>query len=188
MKLAPLAKVIYESMGWENEYYFRIPCRCVKGKYPSAYGDTVLVFDLDNYVGQTSSKKEEAVIAKKETVDEAPDHETAKSYYYPPDEDEPQEISEIEAKFQQAVETNKKLFGTPVHLYDPGIRTLAGDPSKASWEMMAEARPLDIAHTVDETAVDTLFHEIRENPPALRRTTEVYPDGQIDVPSTSTEE
>ena len=185
---APLAKVIYESMGWENEYYFRIPCRCVKGKYPSAYGDRVLVFDLDNYVGQTPSKKEEAVIAKKETADEAPDHEVAKSYYYPPDEDEPQEISEIEAKFQQAVETNKKHFGTPVHLHDPGIRNLVGDSSKTNRDLMAEARPLDIAHTVDETAVDTLFHEIRENPPALRRTTEVYPDGPIDVPSTSTEE
>lgn len=185
---APLVKVIYESMGWENEYYFRIPCRCVKGKYPSAFGDTVLVFDLDNYVGQTTSKKEEAIIAKKEKTNNESVREEAKSYYYPPDEDEPQEISEIEARFQQAVETNKKYFGTPIHLHEPGIRNLTGDTSTVGWEMMTEARPLDITHTVDEKAVNKLLHEIRENPPALPSTREAYPDGPIDVPSTTTED
>ena len=114
--------------------------------------------------------------------------EEAKSYYYPPDEDEPQEISEIEAKFQQAVETNKRHFGTPIHLHELGIRNLTGDTSTVGWEMMTEARPLDITHTVDEKAVDKLLHEIRDNPPALPSAREAYPDGPIDVPSTTTED
>ena len=54
--------------------------------------------------------------------------------------------------------------------------------------MMTEARPLDITHTVDEKAVDKLLHEIRDNPPALPSAREAYPDGPIDVPSTTTED
>ncbi len=41
------------------------------------------------------------------------EREDAKSYYYPPDEEEPQEIHNMEQKFQEAVEMNRKIFGTP---------------------------------------------------------------------------
>ncbi|MBR0365311.1 MAG: recombinase family protein, partial [Clostridia bacterium] len=74
-----LCKVLYDSMGWDTDYSFRVPCRTLTG--PN--GEKVLVFDMDNYVGRTSAKKDEAIIAHNNI--EAEEYEDAKSYYYPPD-------------------------------------------------------------------------------------------------------
>lgn len=183
-----IVRVIYESMNWDYDYYFLIPCCSVKGEYPSDLGDTVLVFYLDSFIGKTSAKKDEAIVAKKENPDDAALFEDAKGYYYPPDEDEPQEIKEIEARFQEAVAVNKKTFGIPVHLHGSAAKDLTGGQSKSGWDMMAKARPLDGTHTVDEKKVDALLHEIRENPPTLPRQAAVYPNEPIDVPATPMEE
>ena len=83
-------------------------------------------------------------LGRKEAEAVAEEREDAKSYYYPPDEDEPQEIRDMEEKFRQAVEVNMKQFGTPVFQYSPGVRGLS--PTDEEWDMMAEARPLDISH------------------------------------------
>ena len=160
-----LAKILYNSMGWDTEYSFRIPCQTIAN--PADQEEVVLIFDLDNYIGQTAAKKEEAIIAKKDEAQAAGEREEAKSYYYPPDEDEPQQIQDMEERFQQAVELNKKQFGTPVFSYSPGIRSLNDDTDSDGWGMLYEARPLDITHTVDQDAVDSLFEKIRENPPKL---------------------
>ena len=54
-----LAKILYNSMGWDTEYTFKIPCQTLCN--PSNQGEVVLIFDLDNYIGQTAAKKEEAI-------------------------------------------------------------------------------------------------------------------------------
>ncbi len=178
---APLTKVIYDSMGWELDYSFRIPCQTVTRSNMSLYSDTVLVFDLDNYIGRATAKSDEAVVAKKEDELATDQREDAKSFYYPPDEEEPQEIQDIEVKFQQAVEANKKIFGTPVFDYNPGIRGLSSESSEDGWDMMMEARPLDITHTVDADTVDDLLMEIKEDPPVLPQAKPIYPQSPIVV-------
>lgn len=171
---APLSKVLYDSMGWETDYSFRVPCQTVSNPNMAVVGNAVLVFDLDNYVGRAVSKKDEVIIARKEAEATSEQREDAKSYYYPPDDDEPQEIRDMEERFQQAIEVNKRLFGTPVFQHEPGVRGLGTDCSTDEWDMMAEARPLDIAHTVDTATVDDLLMEIMEDPPVLRQTPEAY--------------
>ncbi|MBQ1615675.1 MAG: recombinase family protein [Ruminococcus sp.] len=158
---APLSKVIYSVMGWEQDYSFRIPCQTVSDGTP---GHTVLVFDLDNYVGRSVSKKDEAIIAVKEAEQNTEEREDAASYYYPPDDDEPQEIRDMEERFMQAVEVGRKTFGEPAFKHESGMRSI---PSDSEWDMMTEARPLDVTHTVNADDVDDLLLAIMNDPPAL---------------------
>ena len=184
----PLSKVLYNSMGWETDYTFRIPCQVIRNRNMSPSTSTVLAFDLDNYIGRAAGKKDEVIIPAKEP--ESPDdeeHDEAKSYYYPPDEDEPQEIREMEEKFQQAVDLNNKLFGTPVFQYEEGIRKFCSDTSGDNWEMLTEARPLDISHTVDAETVDSLLLEIIDDPPVLPPQSQEYPNTPINVNISSEE-
>ena len=153
---APMCRLFYDSLGWEQDYSFRIPCRTLnidvgKGKGDRTEGCTVLIFDMDNYVGRTISKKEEIIIARK-AVSET--REDAKSYYYPPDANEPQEIRDMEQKLEQIKEINKRIFGTPFALHASNLRTLNGEGE----DMMAEAVSLDIAHTVDTAHIEDLMH------------------------------
>ena len=61
-------------------------------------GEIVLFCDLDNYVGRAINKTEEVIIARKQAELEMDNN--GKSYFYPPEEDdEPQEIKDMEAKF-----------------------------------------------------------------------------------------
>ncbi len=184
---APLTKVIYDSMGWEQDYSFRVPSQSLTRPGATGPGSVVLAFDLDNYVGRSSSKKEDVIMAMKEAEAAEAEREDAKSYYYPPDEEEPQEIHDMEQKFQEAVEMNRKIFGTPVFQHDSSFRSLTGESGGDQWDMMAAARPLDITHTVDADAVDGLLMEIMEDPPPLMRkkepafaasAIEIEPDGQ----------
>lgn len=46
---------------------------------------------------------------------------------------------------------------------------------------MAEARPLDISHTVDAGTVDNLMREIMEDPPILPPQPQAYPGEPIEV-------
>ena len=158
---APLSKVIYSVMGWEEDYSFRIPCQTVSDGTP---GHTVLVFDLDNYVGRSVSKKDEAIIAIKEAEQNTEEREDAASYYYPPDDDEPQEIRDMEERFMQAVEVGRKTFGEPAFKHESGMRSI---PADSEWDMMTEARPLDVTHTVNADDVDDLLLAIMNDPPAL---------------------
>ena len=158
---APLSKVIYSVMGWEQDYSFRIPCQTVSDGTP---GHTVLVFDLDNYVGRSVSKKDEAIIAIKEAEQNTEEREDAASYYYPPDDDEPQEIRDMEERFMQAVEVGRKTFGEPAFRHESGMRSI---PSDSEWDMMTEARPLDVTHTINADDVDDLLLAIMNDPPAL---------------------
>ncbi len=178
----PLSKVLYNSMGWETDYTFRIPCQVIRNPKMSPSTGTVLAFDMDNYIGRAAGKKDEVIIPAKEQESPADEeHDEAKSYYYPPDEDEPQEIREMEEKFQQAVDLNNKLFGTPVFQHEEGIRKLCSDTTGDNWEMLTQARPLDISHTVDAETVDNLLLEIIDDPPVLPPQSQEYPNTPINV-------
>ena len=180
----PLCKILYDSMGWDTDYSFRVPCQTVSAPDGAS---AVLVFDLDNYVGRASGRKDEAIIADRGADPETEPKEESKSYYYPPDESEPQEIRDMEEKFRQAVETNRKLFGTPVFQHTPGIRGLTAAGEADGWDMMAAARPLDVSHTVDSSAVNDLLLQIMDDPPALPHNAEDFPDAPIIIDDTGKE-
>ncbi len=168
-----LCSTIYDCMGWDTEYAYRVPCQCVR--HP--HGGAVLVFDMDNYIGRAMSKKDEVVISRKQAeMAQEEQAEEAKSYYYPPDEDEPQEIRDMEERFMQAVEANKRHFGTPVFQHIPGLRGIAPETSEDEWDMMIEARPLDVTHTVDAETVNDLLQQIKESPPEMPQPKEMYPE------------
>ena len=126
-----LSKVLFATMGWEDDYSYRIPCQPLEG--PNE--EVVLFFDLDNYVGRAINKAEEVIIARKQVEMETDN--SGKSYFYPPEDDEePQEIKDMEEKFQQALEVNKKIFGTPAFQHESGVRGLSADSADEEWDMM----------------------------------------------------
>lgn len=178
---APFCKVLYDSMGWDTDYSFRVPCQTVIN--PMRPDEKALAFDLDNFVGRTANKKDEVIIAQRDSENNTEEREDAKSYYYPPDEDEPQEIRDMEVKFRQAVEMKKKRFGTPVFRHITGVRSPGAEMPEEEWDMMAQAEPLDTTHIVDSETVDALLVEIREDPPVLHQILNTYPGGEIVVES-----
>ncbi len=156
---SPLSKVIYSTMGWETDYSYGIQCQPV----PGPNNERVLFFDLDNYVGRAIGKTEEAIVAHRHTEHEA-DH-NGKSYYFPPEDDEePQEIRDIEEKFQKAVEINKRIFGVPAFEHQSEVR---GFSQSDTWDLMIPARPLDTDHKVDVKTVEDLFSQVLDNPPTI---------------------
>ena len=163
MVARPIVNVIFEIMGWPEDYSYRIPCQTYRRG-----SDTVLMFDLDNYIGHAINKKEEVITARKEAEMEEGKRENAKSYFYPPEEDaEPQEIREMEERFQKLKEQNKKIFGEPVFQRVNSARGFEEQADGEIWDMLIEARPLDINHTVDPEEVSSLLKEIREDPPKM---------------------
>ncbi len=172
---APLSKVIYDSMGWDQDHSFRVPCQIATKPNETPAGHSALFFDLDNYIGRTSSKKDKVFIQKKGDEVAEGKREDAKSFFYPPDEEEPQEIKNIEEKFQRAVEINRKIFGTPVFQHETRLHDLDFEAR----DMMAEARPLDVTHTVDSQAVDDLLLEIMEDPPPLPHADSIFAEEAI---------
>lgn len=177
---AALSKVIYTCMGWESNYSFRIPSQRLTCRRGPDTGHSILVFDLDNFIGRAEAKRDETIVSRREDVPEqAPVPEEAKSFFYPPDEDEPQEIVEIEARIQEAVENSRKIFGTPVFEHESGFRVLTAEDDEMPWDMLAEAVPLDILHTVDEHTVNGLMQGIREDPPSLPLSKAICPTGII---------
>ena len=85
-----LCKIIYQTMGWDLEYSYKVLCQSIRRN-----SMTILTFDLDNYIGQSSRKKDEVIVPVKDKQDS---REETRSFFYSPDEDEPQEIKEIEEK------------------------------------------------------------------------------------------
>ena len=162
-----LVRMLYDSLGWEEEYTYRVPCQTVQQPGGDA---VVLVFDLDNYIGRAINRKEEVIMARKEAEMAEERREDAKSFFYPPeDDDEPQEIRDMEERFQKACEQNKKIFGEPVFEHTSAMRGFSGQEVGEEWDMLIEARPLDVDHRIDTNTVDDLFAAIRENPPELPR-------------------
>jgi hypothetical protein len=174
-----MVKTIYNCMGWEDDYTYRVPCQTI----PEPGGNKVVLgFDLDNHIGRAINKKEEVIIARKQEELAAEQREEAKSYFYPPeDDDEPQEIREMEERFQKAREQNKMIFGEPVFQHNASLRAFMQKNAEGEWDMLLEARPLDIDHRVDTDTVSSLFQEIVENPPEIPK--EKTPFEEMDTDS-----
>ena len=162
-----LARMLYDSMGWEEDYTYRVPCQTIRQPGGEA---VVLGFDLDNYIGRAINKKEEVIMARKQAELAEEQREDARSFFYPPeDDDEPQEIQDMEERFQKIREQSKKIFGEPVFQHASAMRGFSEQAPGEEWDMLIEARPLDVDHRVDADTVDSLFTAIVDDPPSLPR-------------------
>ena len=85
-------------------YHNKIRMQCQKYLHFFLKVQDILLFDLDNYIGKAINKKEEIILARKQAEMQAIQNEDAKSFYYPPEEDdEPQELIEIAEQVQQDI-------------------------------------------------------------------------------------
>ena len=161
-----LCKIIYDSMGWNVEYNYSVPCQIMPIKTSDDTVQRILAFDLDNYIGKAVNKKDERIIPKKqrEQITENPDD--LKSFYYPPEaDDEPQELKEMAAQVQEELELKKRIFGTPAFKHTSAFRNIEKSGTGEEW--FIEARPLDTAHKISEDVIDRLMTDIQQNPPKL---------------------
>jgi hypothetical protein len=180
-----LCRILYESMGWDAEYTYRIPCQPIFLTAPDDTVQQVLVFDLDNYIGRAVNKREEVIQARREQERAEKLAEEAKSYFIPPDEDEPEELTEIEEEVQKAVELNKKIFGIPAFKHTSTFRSIDGNGTWEEW--MAPARPLDSDHRYDAEVVDEMLRKIQEDPPEIRAEPECMSSDVIEATVNDTE-
>lgn len=161
-----LCKIIYDSLGWDTEYSYRIPCQTVTVTMQDDSRQQILIFDLDNYIGRAVNKKEEIVQARQEQERIERLEEEAKSYFYPPDDDDdPEELVEMAEQVQKAIEQSKKIFGTPAFKHRSTFRSIDGSGTWEEW--LAPARPLDTNHRFDQQLVEHMLREIQDDPPEL---------------------
>lgn len=175
-----LCKVIYESMVWDIEYAYRIPCQTVMVELQDNSVQPILIFDLDNFIGRAVNQKEELILARQEQEHMEKLEEEAKSYFFPPeDDDEPEELVEMAEQVQKAMERSKKIFGVPAFRHTSTFRSIDG---KGTWEeWLAPARPLDANHRYDAAEVDRMLHDIQADPPELPQEDTTDQSGIIDA-------
>ena len=174
-----LCKIIYESMNWDGEYTYRVPCQIMSVMMSDSSIKRVLIFDLDNFIGKAVTKKDEIIIPRKPENDNTEKSADSQSFYFPPeDDDEPQELKDIAEQVRQELEINKKIFGTPAFKHTSAFRGIEGTWTGEEW--FIQARSLDISHRVSDDVIDRLMTDIRQNPPKPKT-------GTIEVDPTDTE-
>ncbi len=174
-----LCRVIYESMNWDSEYTYRVPCQIMPVMMSDNSVKRVLIFDLDNFIGKAVTKKDEIIIPRKPENDNTEKSADSQSFFFPPeDDDEPQELKVIAEQVRQELEINKKIFGTPVFKHTSAFRGIEGTWTGEEW--FIQARSLDISHRVSDEVIDRLMTDIRHNPPKPKT-------GTIEVDPTNTE-
>ena len=161
-----LCKIIYDSMGWNVEYSYSVPCQIMPIKMSDNTVRKILVFDLDNYIGKAVNKKDEIIIPKKQQDYKSENPDESKSFYYPPEaDDEPQELKDMAAQVQEELELKKRIFGTPAFKHTSAFRNIEKSGTGEEW--FIAARPLDTAHKISEDVIDRLMTDIQQNPPKL---------------------
>ena len=69
------------------------------------------------------------------------------------------DASADDGRLELIAEYEEKRFGTPFAEFDDDVRLPECD---GNWDIMAEARPLDIDHSVDEEVISSLQNELLE--------------------------
>ena len=154
-----LCKTIFALQNWDTDYSFRVPVSVMQEDE-----HTILLFDLDNYIGKEIGKKPPAVLepqdgAPAELSDEEPE-DTAGFFYSAKDEAQAiEDTEEMKRRMELIAEYEEKRFGTPFAEFDDDVRLPECD---GNWDIMAEARPLDIDHSVNEGVITSLQDELLE--------------------------
>ncbi|MBR3367832.1 MAG: hypothetical protein IKG66_08620, partial [Lachnospiraceae bacterium] len=125
---------------------------------------SILLFDLDNYIGKEIGRKPPAVLqpedgAPAEIVEEEPEDTTGFFYSAKDEAQAIEDTEEMKRRMELIAEYEEKRFGTPFAEFDDDVRLPECD---GNWDIMAEARPLDIDHSVDEEVISSLQDELLE--------------------------
>ena len=128
--------------------------------------DHLFRHELDNFIGSEIGRKSPAVLEPEDgepaEVTEENENDEGTGIFYGAD-DEPQsaeEIAEIERRLAEIAEIEKQHFGTPLFEHAGEVRM---PDYEGEWDLMAEARPLDEDHRIDETVVDALQEELLDS-------------------------
>ena len=152
--------ILYEILGWNKDYAFRVPAVLrTKGE------ESILLFDLDNYLGRELPKRKPQTDATSgiETERRVESEET-RGIFFGAEDEEPEVVSdteELERKQQEYAEYEKRNFGTPAFEHNSEFRLTAIDDN-GEWDVMAEARILGSDHRVDESEIFALQDEMME--------------------------
>ena len=154
-----LCKTIFALQNWDTDYCFRVPVSVMQED-----DHTILLFDLDNYIGKEIGKKPPAVLepedgAPAELPDEEPEDTTGFFYSAKDEAQAIEDTEEMKRRMELIAEYEEKRFGTPFAEFDDDVRLPECD---GNWDIMAEARPLDIDHSVDESVITSLQDELLE--------------------------
>ena len=148
-------------MGWDENYGYRVPA-----SVRSRNGETLLFFDLDNFIGRETLKKEEekAMAARAEQMRREAEETQGFFYGANDDDEEPLKIEDaaaLEEKLRRIAEYEQKTFGTMAFEHQ-GSAHLSAIDDDGEWDVMAEARVLDKDHRVDSSVVDALQDALME--------------------------
>ena len=154
-----LCKTIFALQNWDTDYCFRVPVSVMQED-----DHTILLFDLDNYIGKEIGKKPPSVLEPEdgepaELPDEEPEDTTGFFYSAKDEAQAIEDTEEMKRRMELIAEYEEKRFGTPFAEFDDDVRLPECD---GNWDIMAEARPLDIDHSVDESVITSLQDELLE--------------------------
>ena len=144
--------ILYEILGWDAGYAYSVPAVIRRRG-----NETVLFFDLDNYIGRELGRKQ-APEAPAQMPEGRIETDDTRGIFFGADDDEPQPIEdteEIERRMQAFAEYEKRSFGTPAFEHNSGFRLTAID-DEGEWDVMAEARVLGEDHRVKQSEIDAL--------------------------------
>ena len=153
-------RMLYGMLDWDPEYGYRVPA-----VLRSKDGESVLFFDLDNYIGREIGRRREVTDgeeAEPETQERT--EEDTHGIFYAAEDDEPEEVvdtEEMERRLKELAEREKRTFGTPVFEHNGMIRLPAIDED-GEWDVMAETRVLGTDHRVAEHIVSDLQDRLFE--------------------------
>ena len=154
--------ILYEILEWDTAYSYRAPATV-----RTRNNETILFFDLDNYVGVPIRKKQEleGTDADHDTpLQEVIRHEDTRGIFYGAEDDEPQEVvdtEDMERRLRELAEYERRHFGAPAFEHDGDVRLPAIDDD-GEWEVMAVARVLGDDHRVDESIVEAMQEQMLE--------------------------
>ena len=154
-------RILFSILDWDENYSYRVPC-IVRSR-----GDeTILFFDLDNYIGSAKrdrdENQEEEFAAAEEAIRE--ESEETRGIFYAADDEEPQEIEdteEMERKLRELAEIERRTFGIPAFEHKGDVRLPSIDDD-GEWDVMAVPRVLGGDHQVDPSVVDALQDQLLE--------------------------
>ena len=156
----PFCDILYEITGWDKGYSYRVQAILRRKN-----DETVLFFDLDNYIGKeirpAKANREAPQIIQS---DRRVESEETRGIFYGAEDDEPQPVEdteEIERRLRELNEYEKRNFGTPAFEHNSDFRLTAID-DEGEWDVMTSARPLDSDHRVDEREIEALQDEMLE--------------------------
>ena len=152
--------ILYEILGWDQDFSYRVPT-IVRRKG----SETILFFDLDNYIGKEIASRKKA---EEDTVDgeisARVESDETRGIFFGADDDEPQPIEdteEMERRLREMAEYERQNFGTPAFEHNSEFRLTAIDDD-GEWDVMVPARKLGDDHRVDEREIEALQDEMLE--------------------------